>query len=99
MDNSSHSIHFAIAGEDFEIITNQLVVTPDTTTVPVDVAIYNNDSDVEMLGFKNFTLVLSTEENSARITTETSVVIIYDDDCKLSTFLRTTLRFCSLHVP
>lgn len=58
-----------------------MVITPGTTSVPVKVAVYD-DSIVETIGFKNFSLVLSTEENAARITTDATIIVLFDDDCK-----------------
>ena len=49
-------------------------------TVPITVDIYNNFDNLSM---KNFTLVLRSEEAAARIITGTTVVYIFDDDCKL----------------
>lgn len=68
-----------IAGKDFEDISSQITVSPETTTVPINVTIYNN---FDNLSTKNFTLVLRSEEASARIITGTTVVYIFDDDCK-----------------
>ena len=65
------------------MISTELLVTPGSTSIPVDVAVYNNDSIIDDIGFKNFTLILNTEENAARITTDTTVIVIFDDDCKL----------------
>ena len=68
-----------IAGKDFEDISTQITVSPESTTVPVTVAIYDNFDNLSM---KNFTLVLRSEEPAARIITGTTVVYIFDDDCK-----------------
>ena len=68
-----------IATEEFEVISTRIVVTPETATVPVIVALYNNSDD---LSFKNFSLILSSDENAARITDKAAVVYIFDDDCE-----------------
>ena len=60
------------------------MITPGNTSVPVILAVYrSNDSSFDAMGFKNFSLVLSTSENAARITTDTTVVVIFNVDCKL----------------
>lgn len=68
------------AGEDFDVISKQLTVTPGSETVPVIVAIYNNS---DSLSFKNFSLFISTDESRASIIAAESVVYIFDDDCEL----------------
>ena len=58
------------------------MIAPGSTSVPVTVDVYDIDSTFDAVGFKNFSLVLSTNENAARITTDTTVVIIFDNDRK-----------------
>ena len=70
---------------DYAVISTPITITPGSTSVPVTVAVYDIDSTFDAVGFKNFSLVLSTNENAARITTDTTVVIIFDNDCKLLT--------------
>lgn len=64
------------------MISTPITIAPGSTSVPVTVAVYD-DSTFDAVGFKNFSLVLSTDENAARIITDTTVVIIFDNDCKL----------------
>ena len=66
------------------MVSSQLVITPGTRSAPVKVAVYD-DAIVDTIGFKNFSLVLSTEENAARITTDVTIIVLFDDDCKLAT--------------
>ena len=60
------------------------MIPPGSTSVPVAITVHDN-STFDAVGFKNFSLVLSTNENAARITTDTTVVVIFDNDCKLLT--------------
>jgi hypothetical protein len=64
------------------VISTLITITPGSTSVPVTVAVYD-DPNFDAIGFKNFSLVLSTNENAARITNDTTVVVVFDNDCKL----------------
>jgi hypothetical protein len=65
------------------VISTLITITPGSTSVPVTVAVYD-DPNFDAIGFKNFSLVLSTNENAARITNDTTVVVVFDNDCKLN---------------
>ena len=59
-----------------------LSITPGSSLYQIDVAIFDN-SVVETIGYQNFSLRLSSEERSVTFTNRTTVVTIYDNDCKL----------------
>ena len=68
-----------VARLDYILTSTRLTVLPNITLVPVDVMILDN---VDLLNFKNFSLILSLDENAARVTTDTTVINIFDDDCE-----------------
>ena len=72
---------FDAAELDYVLTSTKLTVLPNSTLIPVDVIILNN-INYDLLNFRNFSLILSVEENAARVTTDTTVINIFDDDCE-----------------
>ena len=72
---------FLVARRDYELLQPVLTISPGTSLYLVDLALYENNV-VEVNGFRSFSLVLSTTEGSVVFTNRTTVINIYDNDCK-----------------
>ena len=77
---------------DYELLQSVLTISPGTSLYPIDLAILEN-SVVEVNGFRSFSLFLTTTEGSVVFTNRTTVITIYDNDCKLTKLMQTLLTW------